>query len=119
MSELSKESIGDLFMCVLEHMKCIEIRIDYARCASTQKQKYALGNAVRKVQSAINHICDLLGDSGMALKVKKQLDKTDIMYVMLLTEKYSRLPVEDLEQLDTIMEDYLKNKYGQDVINHQ
>lgn len=112
MSELKKHTIGDLFMNVLQHMKCIEIRLDFAKAATNQKQKYALGLAVNKMNSAINTLCDLLGDSEMVLKIKKELDKSDLVYVMLLTEQLSGVPTDDLENISELIDNYLINKYG-------
>lgn len=103
-------TIGELFMCVLQHMKCIEIRLDYAKALTSQKQKYALGQAVNRMKGAINSLCDLLPDSDVVLKVKKDLDSTDLVYVMLLTEKFSQLTADELEEVDQILEDYITKK---------
>lgn len=97
-------------MCVMQHMKCIEVRLEFAKALTTQKQKYALSQAAKKTESAINTLCDLLPDSGAVLKVKKDLDKTDLVYVMLLTEKFSSLTQEELEEVDVMLESYIKNK---------
>ena len=102
--------IGELFKCVLQHMKCIEVRLDYGRAVTTQKQKYAIGQAMRKVDSAITGLMDLLPDSSAVLQVKKELDKTDLVYVMLLTEKFSQLTQRELEEVDVLLESYIKNK---------
>jgi hypothetical protein len=109
--ELKKETIGELFMNVMQHMKCIEVRLDCAKALTSQKQKYAISQAVSKVQSGINTICDLLGDSGMVLKVKQDLDRADLVYVMLLTEQLVPLPAEDLEEITEIIDNYLIKKY--------
>lgn len=103
-------TIGELFMCVLQHMKCIEVRLDYAKALTSQKQKYALGQAVNRMKGAINSLCDLLPDSDTVLKVKKDLDKTDLVYVMLLTEKFSQLTADELEEVDQILEQYITKK---------
>jgi hypothetical protein len=109
--ELSNDTIGELFMNVLQHMKCIEIRIDFAKNLTSQKQKYALDLSLKKIKSAIDNLCDLLGDSSMVLKVKKELDKSDMVYVMLLTEKFSNLTPDELEEIDEILEDYINKKH--------
>lgn len=108
--ELKKDTIGELFMNVLQHMKCIQIRIEFAKHFTSQKQKYALDMSVKKAKSAIDNICDLLGDSSMVLKVKKELDESKMVYVMLLTEKFSQLTTEELEEIDEILEDYIIKK---------
>ena len=91
-------------------MKCIEVRLDYGRAVTTQKQKYAIGQAMRKVDSAITGLMDLLPDSSAVLQVKKELDKTDLVYVMLLTEKFSQLTQRELEEVDVLLDSYIKNK---------
>ncbi len=75
---LSEKSIAQLFETVLQHAKCIEIRIDYARVTTSKKQKYVLTQALNKINSAINTICDLLPDSESILAVKKALDTVDM-----------------------------------------
>jgi len=93
-------------------MKCIEIRIDFAKALTSQKQKYALNQAQQKVQGAINTLCDLLPNSQVVLSVKKELDKSDMVYVMLLTEKLSQLSADELEEIDTILDDYINKKHS-------
>lgn len=107
-------SIGELFMCVLQHMKCIEVRLDFAQALTTQKQKYALSQARRKVEVAINHICDLLPDSDTVLKIKKELDNANLVYVMLLTEQLLKLTSEDLEEVISLIENHINTKYTED-----
>lgn len=98
-------------MNIMQHMKCIEVRLEFAKAATTQKQKYAIGQAIKKVSAGINTICDLLGDSDMVLKVKKDLDKTDLVYVMLLTEQLFQMPEEDLEEVTEMIDNHLIKKY--------
>jgi flagellin-specific chaperone FliS len=113
--ELSNDTIGELFMNVMQHMKCIEVRLDYAKAATTQKQKYAINGAVNKVKGAINHLCDLLPDSQSVVEVKKNLDQVDLVYIMVLTEQLFRMKTEDLEEVTEIVDDYLNKKYGDSV----
>lgn len=111
MSELRKDTIGELFMNLLQHMKCIEVRLEYAKAATNQKQKYAIDNAVRKVKVAINHICDLLGDSNQVMIIKSDLEKVDLVYVMVLTEQLFSTPKEDMENISEMIDKYLSDKY--------
>lgn len=113
MSQLQNDTVGELFMNVMQHMKCIEIRMAYAKAATSQKQKYALGNATKKVQLAISHICDLLGNSDMTLAVKNDLEKVDLVYIMVLTEQLFKLNNDDLEKITDMIDHYLNEKYGQ------
>ena len=107
-----EESIGSVFKAVLQHLKCIEVRLEFTKAVSSQKQKYALGNAVQKVKLAINHLCDLLPSSSGAMEVKKELDKDHLVYVMLLTEQLYDLNSEDMEEIVELIDNHLSNKYG-------
>jgi SpoVK/Ycf46/Vps4 family AAA+-type ATPase len=111
--ELSEQSVGELFQSVLQHAKCIEIRIDYAKTLTSQKQKYVLKNALNKVTGAINTICDLLPSSDSVLKIKKELDKSDLVYVMVLTEQLMKIKPDDMEEIVDIIDKFLIDKYGQ------
>lgn len=113
--ELSNNTIGELFMNVLQHMKCIEVRMDYAKASTSQKQKHTLNSAINKVKAAINHLCDLLPDSNSVMRVKKDLDQVDLVYIMVLTEQLFRMNTEDLEEVTDVIDDYLKKKYGESV----
>lgn len=115
--ELSHDTIGELFMNIMQHMKCIEVRLDYAKAATTQKQKYAINGAVTKVKGAINHLCDLLPNSQAVLDVKKNLDQVDLVYIMVLTEQLFKMKTDDLEEVTELIDDYLKKKYGQPIDN--
>lgn len=110
--KISQDTIGNLFMNILQHMKCIETRLEYAKCATSQRQKHALNMAISKVQSAVNGLCDLLGDSEQIAKVKQQLDKADLVYLMIFTEELFRLPEQDLEEVAVIIEEFVNKKYA-------
>lgn len=102
-------------MNLMQHLKCIEVRLDYAKAATSQKQKYAINNALQKTRSAINHICDLLGDSTQVLQVKSELEKADLVYIMVMTEQLFKLPAEDMEEVTELIDQYLIKKYGADI----
>jgi hypothetical protein len=108
---LSEKAIAQLFETVLQHAKCIEIRVDYARALTTQKQKHALTQALNKINSAINSICDLLPNSDAVLTIKKELDKVDLVWVMVLTEQLSRIPASNMEEVVDIIDKYLIEKF--------
>ena len=103
----SDKSIAQLFETVLQHAKCIEIRIDYARVTTSQKQKYVLTQALNKINSAIKTICDLLPDSESILAVKKELDTVDMVWVMVLTEQLSRIKPSNMEEVVDMIDKYL------------
>jgi hypothetical protein len=107
-----EDSVGSVFKAVLQHLKCIEVRLDFAKALTSQKQKYALGNAVQKVKIAINHLCDLLPSSSGAMEVKKELDSEHLVYIMLLTEQLYDLGSEDIEEVIELIENHINKKYG-------
>lgn len=111
MELLNDDTVGELFSCVLKHLKCIEVRIEYAKAVTSQKQKYALGSAVKKVQGAVNQLCDLLPNSESTLSIKKELDAAHLVYVMLLTEQLYHLKEDDLEEIVILIENHINNKY--------
>lgn len=109
---LSEDSVSKLFANVMQHMKCIEVRLDYAKAATSQKQKFALKSAVTKMTSAINTLCSLLPDGEAVLEVKKRLEEAELVYLMVLTEQLFDLPKEDLENITQMIDDYLIKKYN-------
>lgn len=112
MSELNNDTVGQLFMNILQHMKCIEIRLDYAKCLSQKQQKHVINQALTKTKSGIDQICSLLPNSDMVLKIKNDLEKTDLVYVMLATELLFNLPSEDLTHITEYIDEYMNKKYG-------
>jgi hypothetical protein len=112
MSQLSNDTVGQLFMNILQHMKCIEVRLDYAKCLSEKQQKHTINQALIKTKSAIDQICGLLPNSDAVLKIKEELDKAELVYVMLATELLFNLPVEDLTHITEYIDEYMGNKYG-------
>jgi hypothetical protein len=61
--------------------------MEYAKVNTSQKQKYVLTKAINKVESAVDSICDLLPNSESALQVKKELNQSELVYVMVYTEQ--------------------------------
>jgi hypothetical protein len=49
------------------------------------------------------------------MKVKSELDKVDLVYVMVLTEQLFKLPKEDMEEVTELIDQYLIKKYGAEV----
>ena len=108
---LSENSISDLFACVLQHLKCIELRIEAAKALTSKNQKYALGKALNAAKVAIDNVCGLMPDTESVMIIKKYLDRPDLVYLMLFTEQIFKIPEEDLEEFVDMMQSYLDNKY--------
>jgi len=111
-NELRKDTIAELFKHLLQHIRSMQTRLEYAKAATSKKQKYAINNALIKTKSAVDSICDLLGDTAMVVKVKNELDKADLTYVMLLTEQLLSLSHEELEEITDGIENYINTKNG-------
>lgn len=111
-NELRKDTIAELFKNLLQHIRSMQTRLEYAKAATSKKQKHAINNALVKTKGAVDSICDLLGDTNMVIKVKKELDKADLTYVMLLTEQLLTLSREELEEITDSIEAYIKIKNG-------
>lgn len=107
---LSDDSIGKLFRYMLQHMKCMEVRLEYAKCLSSQKQKHTLNQSLNKIRAAMDHLCGLLPDSEAVLKIKADLEQVDLVYVMALTEGLSMLNTQTLEEVSDVVEQFLENK---------
>lgn len=110
--ELSQKSIGNLIGCLLQHTKCMEVRLEYAKAATTQYQKYVLSNAIKKIQSAMTTVFALFPDDNSIKESKEVLDRPDLVDIMLITEQLLKVPNEDLENIIELIDDYLENKYG-------
>lgn len=110
---MNNKPIAELFETVLQHAKCIEIRIDYAKALTTKQDKYILTQALTKIRSAIDTICSVLPNSDSILQVKKNLDEADMVYVMVLTEQLMRIRPSDMEEVIDLIDSYLIKKYGQ------
>jgi hypothetical protein len=112
--ELSEKNVSQLFKTILQHMKCIQVRLEFGRMHTSQKQKMVLNQAIAKTEGAINHICALLPNSDAVMQIKKELDKTDLVYVMVYTEQLMRAKEEDYEPIATMIEEYIEKKYGKE-----
>lgn len=108
---MTQTTVASLFKSVLQHLKCIEVRLEYGKELLTQRDKHIVSLAVNKANSAINSLCGLI-DSTSAFRIKKELDKADLVYVMLLTEQLSEIPQEDMEEVVELIQNFIDKKYG-------
>ena len=112
MESLSKQSVGELFSSVLQHMKCIQTRIEYASALTSKQDRYVLTNASKRVESAINSICSLLPNKEDIQVIKKELESPDFVYVMLLIVSLYNLPNDDLDEVVDLIQNFIDKKYG-------
>jgi hypothetical protein len=112
--ELSQKSIGNLIGCLLQHSKCMEVRLEYAKAATSQHQKFVLSNAIKKIQVAMNTVFTLFPDEKSIKESKEVLERPDLLDILLITEELFKVPSEDLENIIELIDSYLENKYGKD-----
>lgn len=108
--ELSQDSLARLFGYLLQHMKCMEVRLDYARCGLSTTKKLTINQAMTKVRTAIDHLCGLLPDGESVAQIKKELDKVDLVYVMTLTEQLCQMDGPTLEEVTELIDRFLEEK---------
>lgn len=109
---MEEKPIHNLIGYLLQHTKCMEIRLEYATAQTSQYQKHILKKATDKVKSALETIFTLFPDKASIEHSKKVLDRADIVNVMLITEELLKVPEEDIENIVDIINNYLDNKYG-------
>jgi hypothetical protein len=110
-NQLNENQVTDLFVHVLEHLRCIEIRIQAAKGITTKNQKHALGKALKNAQLAIDNVCGILPDTKSVVNVKNYLERADLVYLMLITEQVFRVPPEDVEIIVELIENHINTKY--------
>lgn len=112
--ELSEKSINNLIGYLLQHSKCMEVRLEYAKAATSQYQKHVLSKAIKTIQTAMNTIFTLFPDDASIAHSKKILDRPDLVNVMLITEELLKVPEEDIDNIVDLINDYLDKKYGKE-----
>lgn len=110
--EMSEKSIHNLVGYLLQHAKCMEIRLDCAKAQTSTYQKHVLGNAMKKIQAALNTVFVLFPNEDSINNSKKVLERGDIVNIMLLTEELLKVPEEDIEDIVDLINNYLDKKYG-------
>jgi predicted ABC-type ATPase len=112
MDVLSESGISELFMCVLQHLKCIEVRIEAAKTATSHRQKQTLNKAYNSAQNSIEQICTLINNKESINEIKTFLSRSDLLYLMLITEQLFKFPPESLEEILDVIEKYYNDNYG-------
>lgn len=74
--------------------------------------KQRINKAINKVKLAIDDVCNLTDNQEVIRNIKKNLDKTDLVYYMTLTEQLFNLSEDDLEDVTNIIDEYLEKKYN-------
>lgn len=107
------ESVGFLLRYLMYHLKSIEERLKWSKHLFKQQDKMIVGNAINK---ATNSVQDMVGiirrESPQVVDLlMKDLNKSDLVHYMALTEQLYDLPSEDLEEITDLIDEYLKKKY--------
>lgn len=109
------ESVGFLLRYILYHFKSIEERLNWSKAIHKFKQndKHTINKAIQKVAAGINDLISIVHRESPALvtAIKADVQKTELVYYMTLTEQLFDLREEDLDQITDMIDTYLKNKY--------
>jgi hypothetical protein len=112
------EPLGDLVKCLLIHMKSIQVRMQYTTHQFKGDSKYRINQCINKVSSAIDGICSLTKNEDVVRLVKKELEKADLVYHMVLAEQLYDADEETLREVTDLIDNYLlekeKKKNGKD-----
>jgi len=80
--------------------------------------KYRINQCINKVSSAIDGICSLTKNEDVVRLVKKELEKADLVYHMVLAEQLYDADEETLREVTDLIDNYLlekeKKKNGKD-----
>lgn len=106
----NQESLGQLIQYLLYHMKSIDVRLDWSSHNFKGQSKYELNLAVSKVRTAVDAICYMSKNKDLIHRIKKDLDKVDLVYYMTLTEQLFMLRTEELEEITDLIDTHLKQK---------
>lgn len=109
------ESIGFLIRYILYHFKSIEERLKWSKAIHKFKQndKHSINRGIVKVASGINELLNIIQreNPDLVSTIKQDVEKTDLVYYMTLTEQLFDLKSEDLDEITDLIDNYLKNKY--------
>lgn len=106
----NQETLGQLIQYLLYHMKSIEVRMDWSSHNFKGQSKHELSLAIGKVRTAIDVVCHMSKNKDLIHRIKKDLDKVDLVYYMTLTEQLFMLRAEELEEITDLIDTYLKQK---------
>jgi len=104
------EPLGDLVKCLLIHMKSIQTRMEYSTHDFKGDSKYKINLCIKKVASAIDGICSLTKNQEVIRLVKKELEKADLVYHMVLAEQLYDANEETLKEVTDLIDDYFLQK---------
>ncbi len=107
---MDNDSIGKMLTTVLYHMKGIDERVKWFKPFMKTKEKYILSKALNKFNSGINDLTTIVGDSTLSMRIKAELEKTDVIYFSMLTELLLPLKEETLLEITDMVESYLIQK---------
>jgi hypothetical protein len=112
-----QDNIGFLLRYILYHFRSIEERLNWSKAINgfVQRDKYQLNRSIQKVASAINDLLTVIKDPGLVRAIKAEINKPDLTYYMTLTEQLFDLKEEDLIAITDLIDNYLKEKYGQEL----
>lgn len=107
------KTVGSLLSFLLQHMKCMESRIEFTKALTNKQEKYVLTTALNRINSGFNAIFSLIPDSTVA-EIKQKLERPDLVYMMVIMEEMMQIPVGDIEEVVELINDFIQKKYGQE-----
>lgn len=110
--EKRNKQVGSLLGFLLQHMKCMESRLECAKMFTNRQEKYVLTTALNRVQSGINTIYSFLPPATVD-KAKKALDRPDLVYMMVVMEELMMIPPDEIEEVVDLINKFRTEKYGE------
>lgn len=81
--------------------------------------KYKIKQSINKVEAAIDNICSLTRDVDIARRIKKELERADLVYHMVLAEQLYDINEETLREITDLIDNYFLEKAKKDGISEQ
>lgn len=72
--------------------------------------KYKINTLINKVESAIDGVCNLTKNREVVQMIKDDLEKTDLVYHMVIAEQLYNINEETLREITDLIDDYLLQK---------
>lgn len=81
--------------------------------------KYRIKQSINKVESAIDDICSLTKNPDVSRRIKKELERADLVYHMVLAEQLYDINEETLREITDLIDNYFLEKAKKDGISEQ
>lgn len=106
------KTVGSMLSFLLQHMKCMESRIEFTKVLTNKQEKYVLTTALSRINSGFNAIFSLI-PKATVIEIKQKLERPDLVYMMVIMEEMMQIPVGDIEEVVELINDFIHKKYGE------